>query len=61
MDADTSRTATEVKTQEKTVTPGTTKQMIYPDPGYDYLTQVKVEEIPYKESTQSGATTVQIG
>lgn len=52
---------TEVKTQEKTVTPGTTKQMIYPDPGYDYLTQVTVEEIPYKESTQSGATTVQIG
>lgn len=52
---------TEIKTQEKTVTPGTTKQMIYPDPGYDYLTQVTVEEIPYKESTQSGATTVQIG
>lgn len=61
LDADTSGTTMEVKTQEKTVTPGTTKQMIYPDPGYDYLTQVTVEEIPYKESTQSGATTVQIG
>lgn len=50
-----------VITQSKTISPTVNEQVIRPDDGYDALSEVIVKEIPYKESTQSGATTVQIG
>ena len=34
----------------KTVTPSKTEQIILPDEGYDYLSQVTVAAIPYVES-----------
>lgn len=48
--------------QSKTVTPSTTQQTILPDEGYNYLSQVTVNAIPYSESENSaGGTTVTIG
>lgn len=48
--------------QAKTVIPATTQQTILPDEGYNYLSQVTVEAIPYVESENSaGGTTVTIG
>lgn len=48
--------------QSKTVTPSTTMQTILPDDGYNYLSQVVVNAIPYVESENSaGGTTVTIG
>lgn len=48
--------------QAKTVIPTTTQQTILPDEGYNYLSQVTVEAIPYVESENSaGGTTVTIG
>lgn len=48
--------------QSKTVTPSTAKQTILPDDGYNYLSQVVVNAIPYVESENSaGGTTVTIG
>lgn len=52
------------KPQSKTVTPSTSQQQILPDTeqGYNYLSQVTVEAIPYAESANSaGGTTVTIG
>lgn len=50
------------KPQSKTVTPTTAKQTILPDTGYNYLSQVVVNEIPYVESDNSaGGKTVTIG
>lgn len=50
------------KPQSKTVTPSTSQQTILPDEGYNYLSQVVVEAIPYTESENSaGGITVTIG
>lgn len=51
-----------IKSQSKTATPSVTEQVILPDSGYTHLSQVTVEAIPYKESTNSaGGVTVTIG
>lgn len=48
--------------QAKTITPTTTAQEVLPDEGYNYLSQVTVEAIPYSESDNSaGGKTVTIG
>ena len=50
--------------QSKTVTPSTIQQVVLPDSadGYNYLSQVTVEAIPYAESENSaGGITVTIG
>ena len=47
--------------QAKTATPMTTSQTILPDSGYDYLSQVTVNAIPYTETDNSaGGKTVTI-
>lgn len=54
----------DAKPQAKSVTPSTEQQVILPDSeeGYNYLSQVTVEPIPYQESENSaGGTTVTIG
>lgn len=52
----------DAKPQSKTVTPSTSQQTILPDEGYNYLSQVVVNAIPYSESANSaGGTTVTIG
>lgn len=57
----TSNPASEVKVQAKTVTPTTAQQIIVPDDGIDYLTQVTVEAIPYTETANAaGGITVTI-
>ena len=43
-----------VTAQAKTATPYTTQQVILPDSGYDYLSQVTVQAIAYSESPNSG-------
>lgn len=45
----------------KNVTPSTSEQLITPDDGYDYLSQVTVAAIPYVESSNTYGTTVTIG
>ena len=48
--------------QAKDVTPTTEAQVILPDEGYNYLSQVTVAAIPYEETDNSaGGTTVTIG
>lgn len=48
--------------QSKTVTPTTTEQVVMPDNGYNYLSQVTVAAIPYVESDNAaGGKTVTIG
>lgn len=54
--------SSEVTAQPKTATPTKEQQVILPDEGYDYLTQVTVAAIPYSESPNSaGGITVTIG
>lgn len=51
----------DVHAQTKTVTPATTAQTVTPDTGYNYLTQVTVNAIPYVETDNaSGGITVTI-
>ena len=50
-----------VTAQAKTATPYTTQQVILPDTGYDYLSQVTVEAIYYNETANAYGTTVTIG
>lgn len=50
------------KPQAKSVTPTSSQQVVLPDAGYNYLSQVTVEAIPYAESENSaGGITVTIG
>lgn len=50
------------RAQAKIVTPTTKVQNVLPDDGYNYLSQVTVNAIPYVESDNSaGGTTVTIG
>lgn len=50
-----------VKVHAKTATPKTTAQTILPDTGYDYLSQVTIEAIPYVETDNSaGGKTITI-
>ena len=54
--------SSEIKVHAKTVTPKSISQTILPDEGYDYLSQVVVNAIPYTETTNSaGGKTVTIG
>lgn len=51
-----------MKSQAKTVTPSSVQQVVTPDDGYNCLSQVTVNAIPYVESPNSaGGTTVTIG
>lgn len=51
-----------VKVHAKTVTPSKTSQTVLPDSGYDYLSQVTVNAIPYVVSDNSaGGKTITIG
>lgn len=47
--------------QSKTATPYTTQQVILPDSGVDFLSQVTVEAIAYSETPNTYGTTVTIG
>lgn len=52
----------DVKAQTRTATPTSAEQIILPEDGYNYLTQVTVEPIPYVETENSaGGITVTIG
>lgn len=51
-----------VNAQSKTATPAKTAQTVLPDDGYNYLSQVVVEAIPYTETENAaGGITITIG
>ena len=52
----------DAKPQAKEITPKSTEQVVLPDEGYNYLSQVTVGAIPYAETPNSaGGITVTIG
>jgi hypothetical protein len=52
----------DVRAQSKTITPTVTAQTITPDTGYNYLSQVTINAIPYMETDNvAGGKTVTIG
>lgn len=51
-----------ISVQSKTATPTNSQQVILPDTGYDYLSQVTVNAIPYTETDNAaGGYTITIG
>ena len=55
-------TGEEITAQSKTATPYTTQQVVLPDSGYDYLSQVTIAAIAYTETDNSaGGKTATIG
>ena len=51
-----------VTAQAKVATPSTSQQVLTPDSGYDYLSQVTVNAVPYTETDNAaGGKTVTIG
>lgn len=55
------RPSSSITVHAKTVTPARTAQTVLPDEGYDYLSQVTVEAIPYVETDNAaGGKTVTI-
>lgn len=56
-----SYTGESISAQVKSATPSTSQQVITPDTGYDYLSQVTVAAIPYVETANAYGTTVTIG
>ena len=54
-------TGAAITTQTKTVTPSSSQQIVTADVGYDYLSQVTVNAIPYTETSNTYGTTVTIG
>lgn len=51
-----------ISVQSKTATPTNAQQVITPDSGYDYLSQVTVDAIPYTETDNAaGGYTITIG
>ena len=57
-----SYTGESISAQAKTATPSTSQQVITPDSGYDYLSQVTISAIPYTETDNpAGGKTVTIG
>lgn len=51
----------DVNAEAVTVTPATTAQTITPSTGYNYISQVTVNEIPYTETPNTTGITVTIG
>lgn len=52
----------DVKAEAKTVTPSSSQQIVTPSAGFNYLSQVTVNAIPYVETANSaGGVTVTIG
>ena len=52
----------DVVAQSKSVTPSVNPQTVLPDEGYNYLTQVTINAIPYSESDNAaGGKTITIG
>lgn len=51
-----------ISVQSKTATPTNSQQVVLPDAGYDYLSQVTVNAIPYTETDNAaGGYTITIG